>query len=146
MPHIFGHLYKALPDVPCGRLFTLGVLCAHCPCGTLLAQIGSTLVFPVAVTVCDRVMQRFVFRADHIVKVFIVHIGIPGMVAVFGFGACIGRGQNPAAFKDSFADPRCFVGTVSSNNFVFGIMQADIIVQGVKGYAVVNISGSNVYT
>ena len=68
------------------------------------------------------------------------------MVAVFGFGTCIGRGQNPAAFKDSFADPRCFVGTVSSNNFVFGIMQADIIVQGVKGYAVVNISGSNVYT
>ena len=70
-------------------------------------------------------MQRFVFRADRIVKVFIVHIGIPGMIAVFDLGTRIGRGQNPAAFKDSFADPWCFADTVSSNNFVFGIMQAD---------------------
>ena len=60
---------------------------------------GIFLPFQVVGTVCGRVMQRFVFRADHIVKVFI--------------------------FQRSFADPWCFVGTVSSNNFVFGIMQAD---------------------
>ena len=68
------------------------------------------------------------------------------MVTIFGFGACIGRSQTPATFKDSFADPRGLVGAVGSNDFVFGVVLANIIVQGIKCYAVVNISGRNMYT
>ena len=66
-------------------------------------------------------MQCFVFRTNYIVKVIIVNICIPRMVSIFGFGACIGRSQNSAAFKDSFADPRGLVGAVSGNDFVFGV-------------------------
>ena len=77
-------------------------------------------------------MQCFVFRTNYIVKVFIVNIGIPRMVAIFGFGACIGRSQNSATFKDSFADPRGLVGAVGSNDFVFGVVLTNIIVQGIK--------------
>ena len=90
-------------------------------------------------------MQRFVFRTNYIVKVFIVNIGIPRMVAIFGFGACIGRSQNSTAFKDSFAYPRGLVGAVGGNDFVFGVVLANIIVQRIKRYAVVNVSGCNVY-
>ena len=32
-------------------------------------------------TINDKLMQRFVSQADHIVKVFIVHIGMPEMLA-----------------------------------------------------------------
>ena len=53
---------------------------------------------------------------------------MPRMVTIFGFGACIGRRQNPATFKDSFADPRGLVGAVGSNDFVFGVVLANIIV------------------
>lgn len=66
--------------------------------------------------------------------------------AVFGFGAYIGRSQNSATFKDSFADPRGFVGAVGCNDFVFRVVLADIIIQRIKCYAVVNISWRNMYT
>ena len=91
-------------------------------------------------------MQNLVFRADHIIEVFIINIGVPRVGAVFGFGACIGKSQNSATFKDSFADPRGLVGAVGCNDFVFGVMLTDIIIQRIKCYAVVNISGRNMYT
>ena len=81
-------------------------------------------------------MQNLVFRADYIIEVFIINIGVPRVVAVFGFGACIGRSQNSATFKDSFADPRGLVGAVGCNDFVFGVMLTDIIIQRIKCYVV----------
>lgn len=132
--------------MPCNGFFALGILCTHRFCWAVCTQIRAAFVFAVAIAVCGRIMQRLVFRTNHIVKVFIVNIYIPRMVAIFGFGACIGRSQNSAAFKDSFADPRGFVGAVGSNDFVFGVVLVNIIVQGIKCYAVVNISGRNIYT
>lgn len=128
MPDILSHFHEALPDMPRNSLFALGILCTQCPCGTILAQVGAAFVFPVAVPVGSGIVQRFIFRANHIVKVFIVDVVIPGMAAFFGFGAGIGRSQNSAAFKDSLANPGCFVGAIRGNDFVFGIMLADIIV------------------
>ena len=72
--------------------------------------------------------------------------GIASILCGFGFGACIGRGQNSATFKDSFADPRSLVSAVGSNDFVLGVVLANIVVQRIKCYAVMNISGCNMYT
>ena len=91
-------------------------------------------------------MQNFVFRADYVIEVFIINIGIPGVIAGFCFGTCICRGKDSTAFKDSFANPGSLVGAVGRNNFVFGVMLTDIIIQRIKCYAVVNISGRNMYT
>ena len=91
-------------------------------------------------------MQCLVFWANYIIKVFIINTSILRVVAIFGFGACIGRGQNSATFKDSFADPRSLVSAVGSNDFVLGVVLANIVVQRIKCYAVMNISGCNMYT
>ena len=75
----------------------LGVLGAHPSGGTALAKIASAFVFPVALPVCGGIMQRTVFRTDHIVKVFVIHIGPPGVAVSFGLGAGIVGGKNAAA-------------------------------------------------
>ena len=88
-------------------------------------------------------MKCFVFGTDHIVVIFIVNILIPRMVSVFCFGANIGGGKYTAAFKNSFANPRGLVGTVGRYNFVLGVMGAKVIVQRIKGNAVVDIPRSH---
>lgn len=65
------------------------------------------------------------------------------MSARFGFGACIGGGKDPAAPEDPFADPRCFVGAVRYDCFVFRIVFAKIVIQGIEGYAVIDIAGGH---
>ena len=51
---------------------------------------------------------------------------------------CLGTGT--AALENSLADPGCFAGAVRHHGFVFGIVFAQFIVQGIKRYAVVDIS------
>ena len=34
-------------------------------------------------------MQRAVLRADHVIEVFVIHIGPPGMAVLFGLGAAL---------------------------------------------------------
>ena len=70
---VYRHLYMVLPDMAQHNFLALGVLGAHPSGGTGLAKIDPALVFPV----CGGIMQRSVLRADHIVKVFVIHIG-PG--------------------------------------------------------------------
>ena len=106
------------------RFFALGTFGAHAPCGTCFAEIGPALVFPVAVPVCGGIMQCMVLRANHIVKVFIIHICPPGMALLFGLGAGIAGGKNAAALKNAFAYPRRFVGAVCHHRFVFGVVLA----------------------
>ena len=79
-------------------------------------------------------MQRSVHRANGIIKVFIAHICLLGMTILF----CLGTGT--AALENSLADPGCFAGAVRHHGFVFGIVFAPFIVQGIKRYAVVDIS------
>ena len=124
----------------------LGVFGAHPSGGTGFAKIVPALVFPVTIPVCGGIMQRTVLRADHIIKVFVVHICPPGMAILFGFGAGIAGGKNAAALKNTLADLGCFVGAVRYHGFVFGIVLAQFIVQRVKGCAVVDIAGSDVNT
>ena len=91
-------------------------------------------------------MQRTVFRTDHIVKVFVIHIGPPGVAVFFGLGAGIAGGKDAAALKNTLADPGCFVGAVRHHGFVLGVILAYFIVQRIKGYTVVDIAGSDVNT
>lgn len=124
VPDMFCHLHIVLPDMAQHSFFALGVFGAHSSGGTSFAKIGPAFVFPVAVPVCGGIMQCVVFGADHIVKVFVIHICPPGMVVLFAFGSGIAGGKNAAALKDSLADPGCFVGAVRHHRFVFGIVLA----------------------
>ena len=146
MPDMLCHLHIVLPDMAQDCFLALGVLGAHPSGGTALAKIASAFVFPVALPVCGGIMQRTVFRTDHIVKVFVIHIGPPGVAVSFGLGAGIAGGKNAAAVEDSLADPGGFVGAVRHHGFVLGVILAYFIVQRIKGYTVVDIAGSDVNT
>ena len=124
VPDVFRHFHKVLPDVAGNSFLTLGALRTHGFCRTVLAQIRLALVLTVAVPVCCGIVQGPVFRANHIVIEFIVNVGVPGLISVFGFRVRVGRGQNTPTLKNSFADPRCFVGAVANNNLVLGIVLA----------------------
>ena len=87
------HLHIVLPDMAQDSFLTLGVFGAHPSGGTGFAKIAPALVFPVTIPVCGGIMQRTVLRADHIIKVFVVHICPPGMAVLFGFGAGIAGGK-----------------------------------------------------
>ena len=66
--------------MPCNGFFAFGILCTHRFCWAVCTQIRAAFVFAVAITVRGRIMQCLVFRADHIVKVFIVNICIPDVL------------------------------------------------------------------
>ena len=91
-------------------------------------------------------MQCAVLRADHIVKVFVIHIRPPGMNVLPGLGAGIAGGKNAAALEDPLADPGRFVGAVRYHGFVFGVILAQFIATKGQGCAVVDIAGSDVNT
>src|SRR5699024_2015097 len=146
MPDMLCHLHIVLPDMAQYGFLALGVLGAHPSGGTALAKIASAFVFPVALPVCGGIMQRTVFRTDHIVKVFVIHIGPPGVAVFFGLGAGIAGGKDAAALKNTLADPGCFVGAVRHHGFFLGVILAYFIVQRIKGCTVVDIAGSDVNT
>ena len=90
VPDVLRHFHKVLPDVAGNRFLTLGALRTHGPCRTVLTQIRPAFVLPVAVPVRCGIVQEAVFGADHIVIEFIVNIGVPGVVPIFGFRARVG--------------------------------------------------------
>ena len=113
--------------------------CAHCSGWAVLAQIRPALVLPVSIPICRGIMQRTIFRADHIIIVFVVHIRPPGMAVLFRSRTGITCGKNSAAFEDPLADPWCFVGAVRHYGLVFRVVLAQFIVQRIKRYAVMDI-------
>ena len=69
---VYRHLHIVLPDMTQDCFLTLGIFSTH-SCG---------------------IMQRTVLRADHIIKVFVIHIRPPGMAVLFAFGTGITSGKN----------------------------------------------------
>lgn len=88
-------------------------------------------------------MQRAVFRADHVVEIFIVNIRPPGMAVLLGFRAGVAGGQSAAALKNTLADPGRFVGAVRYNGLMFGIVFTQFVIQRVKRYAVMHVAGGD---
>ena len=128
MPDVLCHFHIVLPDMAQDGFLTLGVFGTHPSGGTGLAKIRPAFVFPVALPVCSGIMQCTVLRADHIVKVFVIHIRPPGMAVLFSFGTGIAGGKNTTALKYTLADPGCFVGAVRYHGFVFGVVPAQFII------------------
>ena len=146
MADMLRHLHIVLPNMAQDCFLTLGIFSTHSSAGTAFAKIGPAFVFPITVPVCGGIMQRTVLRADHIIKVFVIHIRPPGMAVLFAFGTGITSGKNAAALEDSLADPGRFVGAVCYNGFVFGVVSAQFIIQRIKRDTVVDIAGSDVNT
>ena len=140
------HLHIVLPDMAHHRFLAPGAFGTYPSGRTAFAKISPAFVFPVALPVCGGIMQRTVLRADHIIKVLVIHIHPPGMAVLFGLGTGIASGKNVAAPEDPFANPRRFVGAVRHHGFVLGVVSAHFIIQRIKGYAVVDIAGSDVNT
>ena len=125
------------------RFLALCIFSALRSGGAVFAKVGSALVFPVSVPVCGGIMQRAVFRADHVVEIFIVNIRPPGMAVLLGFRAGVAGGQSAVALKNTLADPGRFVGAVRYNGLMFGIVFTQFVIQRVKRYAVMHVAGGD---
>ena len=94
MADMLRHLHIVLPNMAQDCFLTLGIFSTHSSAGTAFAKIGPAFVFPITVPVCGGIMQRTVLRADHIIKVFVIHIRPPGMAVLFAFWTGITSGKN----------------------------------------------------
>lgn len=104
MPDVLSQLRKILPDVPCYRLLTFGILNTLPEGRAIPVQIRPALVLLVTISVGRRVMQRMVFRTGHIVIVVIVDIFPPRMYTLFGLRPCVGGGKDASTLKAPLAD------------------------------------------
>ena len=103
------------------RFLALCIFSALRSGGAVFAKVGSALVFPVSVPVCGGIMQRAVFRADHVVEIFIVNIRPPGMAVLLGFRAGVAGGWSAAALR---------VGCGYHRFFLFGRLFVTVVRKG----------------
>lgn len=85
-------------------------------------------------------MQDFVFRTNDTVIVLVIYIVPPRQSILLGHGAFVSGGKNSSTVEDSFADPRCFIGAVCHDYFVFRVLLANLVIERLKGYAVMDVS------
>ena len=121
VPDVLRHLHKVLPDMAQNRFLALCIFSALRSGGAVFAKVGSALVFPVSVPVCGGIMQRAVFRADHVVEIFIVNIRPPGMAVLLGFRAGVAGGWSAAALR---------VGCGYHRFFLFGRLFVTVVRKG----------------
>ena len=98
IPDMLRHLHIVLPDMAPHRFLAPGAFGTYPSGRTAFAKISPAFVFPVALPVCGGIMQRTVLRADHIIKVLVIHIHPPGMAVLFGLGTGIASGCPPPLF------------------------------------------------
>lgn len=145
MSYILSHIYKTLPDMPCNGFSHLA-FCVH------IALLGSLHTDKSGF--CIRGSHRgwllnsakpCIPGRSHHRSIHHKHRCTKGGCRLWFWGVYRQKSEL-CHFQRSFADPRGLVGAVGCNDFVFGVMLTDIIIQRIKCYAVVNISGRNMYT
>lgn len=145
VPGVLRHFHIVLPNMPLHGFLAFRIFCAHGTSWTVLAKICPAFVFPVTVPVCGGIVQCMVFRADHIIKIFIVYIRPPRMAVLLRLWSGIAGGKNSSAPEDPIADPGRFVGAVCYYCLVLRIVFTQFIVQGGKRHTGMDISRGNMY-
>ena len=83
----------------------------------MLANIAAAFVFPVTVPVGGAVMQHLVFRANHAVEVFVIHVFPPFVPALHGHRPLVRCGDYPVVIEYLLANPWCLKCRVGYDRF-----------------------------
>ena len=93
VPNIVSHFFVFFPDVSGNRFNAVFVFCIKMFGGTVGTYFGIILMLPAAIPVGGgTVVQYLILWTDDAVKMFVIHISIPGIAALHGLGTLIGCG------------------------------------------------------
>ena len=120
-------------------LFTLGTVAESV---AVFADFGVAFEFAIAVTVGGGISQDLILGAEDTVELFVIDKIFRPHDVVATHGALVGHERDFPVVDDAFADPRGFVGGIGHDIADMLIKSLDEpVIKGVKGNAVVNISG-----
>ena len=112
------------------------------PGGTAHTVFWVAFILAVTVLIGGAVFQRLILRADDAVVILIIHIFVLFMPSFHGLRPFIRSGKNSVIAKYFLADMRRFAGGVRHDGLNFREMLCHLVINVIKGHAVVYVAGS----